>query len=353
MKEQYDAWLALNGPVAISFKEPLEAVQGADGVIFPPTFAPFSKEEAPSYVIDETADGKIAMVDTVGSQANRIEPMFKEDPYSTLVPKAIVRVGQREVFLLDAGHRAADALVRFSTKREELAAAFRDISESGNATKLAKLAPTSLIFGVWDSRGSNVKLPRLVGSSVRAYGVERLSRAAQFFSAFEKEETEALGYGREFLSSQGLSDAPAGKTLGGVIARKGIFREALLNLVALRAISGGSAESTRVLQRYALGLSLVALTAPFQSYLREGCLLVNAAGQPATRQTVLRDGSRESFTMDASGALGYAQAAAKDFGVGADWEADFETEAVGVAAKVKEDKAEKAKAKNAKAKKAK
>ncbi len=54
MKEQYDSWLAPNGPVAISLKEPLEAVQGADGVIFPPTFAPFSKEEAPNYVIDET-----------------------------------------------------------------------------------------------------------------------------------------------------------------------------------------------------------------------------------------------------------------------------------------------------------
>ena len=139
MKEQYDAWLALNGPVAISFKEPLEAVQGADGVIFPPTFAPFSKEEAPSYVIDETGEGRIAIIDTVGSQANRIEPMFKEEPYSALVPKAIVRVGQREVHLLDAGHRAADALVRFSTKREELSAAFREMSQNGNATKLAKL----------------------------------------------------------------------------------------------------------------------------------------------------------------------------------------------------------------------
>ena len=178
-----------------------------------------------------------------------------------------------------------------------------------------------------------------------------MSRAAQFFSAFEKEEIDLLGQGQDFLSSQGLSDAPAGKTLGGVIARKGIFREALLNLVALRAISGGSVESTKAVQRYVLGLSLVALTAPFRSFLREGCLLVYAAGQTATRQIVLRDGSREPFTLDASGALGHAKSVAKDFGVGRDWEADFETEAVGAAAEVKAEKTKKAAAKKAAAKK--
>ena len=348
MKEQYDSWLAPNGPVAISLKEPLEAVQGADGVIFPPTFAPFSKEEAPNYVIDETADGRVAIVDTVGSQANRIEPIFKNPPYSALVPRAVIRVGEREIHLLDAGHRAADAVVRFSTKSDELAAAFQDLSDTGNAMKLAKLAPTSLIFGVWDSRGSNIKLPRVVGSNVRAFGVEPLTRAAQFFSAFEKEETEALGYSQDFLSSQGLSDAPAGRTRGGVIARKGIVREALLNLVALRAISGGNFEQTRTLQRYVLGLSLVALTAPFQSYLREGCLLVNAREPKATRETVLRDGSRELFELSESGALTYAKIAAEDFVVGADWEATFQSEGLAAAAKAKVDKAEKAKTKKAK-----
>lgn len=348
MKEKYDEWLAMNGPVAVSLKEPLEAVQGAYGVIFPPTFAPFAKEDAPNYVIDETSEGRIAIVDTVGSQANRIEPIFKEAPYSALVPKAVIKVGAREVNLLDAGHRAADALVRFSSKKNAFADAFRELFDSGNAIKLAKLAPTSLIFGVWDSRGTNVKLPRLVGSTVRAFGVERLTRAAQFFSAFEKEETDSFGQSQDFLSAQGLSDAPAGRTLGGVIARKGISREALLNLVALRGISGGTPEGTKTLQRYVLGLSLVALTAPFQSYLREGCLLVNAGGQKETREVVLRDGSRKPLPLTESEALSYAQAAAESFGVGEDWEAVFENEAVAAAAKAKAEKAEKTKARKAK-----
>jgi len=224
--ERYDCWLASDGPVAVVVREPLEAVQGQEGVVFPPTFAPPAKGEVPSYVIDETTTGKTALLDTVGSQANRLEPMFKQPPCSELVPRALIRIGEREVNLLDAGHRAADAVVRFSTNSAALAAAFRDVAERGDATKLAKLAPTSLLFGVWDSRGTQVKLPRLIGSTVRAYCVEPLTRAAQFFSAFEKDETEELGYNQDFLSEQGFSDAPAGRGPGGVIARGGIRRAA-------------------------------------------------------------------------------------------------------------------------------
>jgi CRISPR-associated protein Csb1 len=185
-------------------REPLEPVLGKGAVIFPPTFAPPAKGDPPYYVIDETSQGKTAIVDTVGSQANRLEPLFKKEPYSKLVPLAVVKVGAREVNLLDAGHRAADALVRFSIQRLALSEAFRAIAERGDAGQLAKLAPTSLVFGVWDSRDTGVKVPRLVGSTVRAFGVEVLTRSAQYFSAFKKTETEALGQDQEFLSEQGL-----------------------------------------------------------------------------------------------------------------------------------------------------
>jgi CRISPR-associated protein Csb1 len=336
---RYDSWLAADGPVAVTLKEPLEAVQGDGGVIFPPTFAPFEKGAAPSYVVDETSDGKTALVDSVGSQANRMEPIFKEPPYAGLVPKAVVKIDTRQIDLLDAGHRAADAVVRFSSKRKDLAEAFRELADTGNAIKIAKLAPTSLVFGVWDSRGSGVKVPRLVGSTVRAFGVEPLTRAAQFFSALEKEETESFGQNQDFLSGEGLSDAPAGRTLGGVIARKGICREGLLNLVALRAIAGGSADESRKLQRYILGLALVALTAPFKSFLREGCLLVTATRHKTEQKVVRRDGSREDLALDAKAALAYAEVAAKDFGVGPGWEATFERSAVEEKAKSKVKKA--------------
>jgi len=349
--EEFDAWLAPDGPVAVTMREPLEPVLGKGAVIFPPTFAPPAKgDDPPNYVIDVTSEGKTAIVDTVGSQANRMEPLFKEEPYSKLVPRAVVQVGTtREVNLLDAGHRAADALVRFSNQKSVLSAAFRAISECRDFAPLAKLAPTSLVFGVWDSRDTGVKVPRLVGSTVRAYGVEPLTRSAQYFSAFEKSETETLGQTQEFLSEQGLSDAPAGRGPGGVIARGGVRRESVLNLVALRALATKSPEGTRALQRYVLGLALVALTAPLELFLREGCLLVPSEGEAAIRKEVSRTGKRVPFDVSAASALEFAQAAAAAFEVGPAWaEAAFDDELVKVAANAKVAKAKAAKAKKEK-----
>jgi CRISPR-associated protein Csb1 len=350
--EHFDAWLAPDGPVAVTMCEPLEPVLGVGAVIFPPTFAPLKDKdgEPPYYVIDPTSQGKTAIVDTVGSQANRMEPLFKQEPYSKLVPRAVVKVGTREVNLLDAGHRAADALVRFSSQKSVLSKAFRAISECGDFAPLGKLAPTSLVFGVWDSRDTHVKVPRLVGSTVRAYGVEPLTRSAQYFSAFEKSETEEFGQTQKFLSEEGLSDAPAGQGLGGVIARCGVRRESVLNLVALRALASDTPESTKKLQRYILGLALVALTAPLELFLREGCLLVPSAGEAAIRELVPRSGKRVPFALSADSALEFAQSAAAAFEVGPAWvAAAFDAALVKAAAEKKTTDAKAKKEKKTKA----
>ena len=61
-----------NGPVALHLKQKLVPVEGESGVIFPPTYADIG------YNIDELSDGtKVATIDSVGSQANRMEPIFK------------------------------------------------------------------------------------------------------------------------------------------------------------------------------------------------------------------------------------------------------------------------------------
>src|SRR5258707_3427755 len=95
----YDELLKTTGPVALTMKEYLEPAHGAGAVLFPATFAAPEerKEEKPSYVIDEIdaidqgkKEGrriKVGLVDTVGSQANRIEPIFKRQPYAALVPQ--------------------------------------------------------------------------------------------------------------------------------------------------------------------------------------------------------------------------------------------------------------------------
>jgi CRISPR-associated protein Csb1 len=344
---RFDSWLASEGPVAAAVREELQPVEGDDAVFFPPTFAPPQKGEAPKYVIDDAPDGKTVIVDTVGSQANRLEPLFKKEPLSRLVPRAVVKVGEREINLLDVGHRAADAVVRFSSRRIELRAAFQAIADSGNAQPLAKLAPTSLVFGAWDSRDTQVKLPRLIASRIRAYDVAPMTRSAQYFAAFEKEETEglkeALGLSQDALSELGFSDAPAGFSFGGVIARKGIRREATLNLIALRALGATDEEGTRKIQRYILGLSLVVLLADVELYLRQGCLLVTTGN--GKRELVFRDNRREDLSCSYGEAVEFAQTAAADFGVGPDWEASFSKEAAveGLGATKSAQKAKKAK----------
>ena len=339
----YEELLKTAGPVALTIKEYLEPVHGPEAVLFPATLAPpeDKKEDKPGYVIDPI-DGpvagqkiKVGLIDSVGSQANRIEPIFKREPYSALVPKGVVKVGEREVDILEMGHRAADALVRFSDQREAFQKAFEAVRDRGDSYELAKLAPTSIVFGAWDSRGTRVKLPRIVGSVIRAYDVQELKRSAQFFSAFEKDETEALGLDQKSLSAEGLSDSPAGIGPGGVIARGGVIREATLNLIVVRSLSGGDAPKTKALQEYILGLALIALLAPAEMFLREGCLLVRAKDKKAEFEAVYRDGKRTAFPTEEEKALEFTRKAAEHFGVGAGFAGVFQSDRVKAASEAK------------------
>src|SRR5690349_19224023 len=71
----FNAWLAPAGPVALRLRQqllPVEADENGRGVIFPPTYANIG------YNLDTLADGtRVVTIDTVGSQANRLEPIFK------------------------------------------------------------------------------------------------------------------------------------------------------------------------------------------------------------------------------------------------------------------------------------
>jgi CRISPR-associated protein Csb1 len=184
---QFDAWLSDGGPSALVMKEYLEPAAGRGDVIFPPTFAPPEDEKraASGYIIDGEGGKSVCLIDSSGSQANRIEPIFKTARYRHLVPQIEIKVKDRTVNFLDVGHRAADALVRSTELAPELEKAFGECV-TGNAKPLAMISPTSLVFGVWDSRGSQAKAPRLIDSTVRAFDVTKLSRSAQYFAALEK-----------------------------------------------------------------------------------------------------------------------------------------------------------------------
>jgi len=245
---QFDRYLGDDGPAALVIREPLMPVEGADGVLFPSTFA--AGDGFPGgYNIDTFGDEKegrnVCLVDSVGSQANRIEPRFMRDKYKHLVPQIVIKAGEHEVSILEAGHRAGDALVRCSSIQDEIEEVFR-ASTRGDVEPLARLAPTSLVFGVWNSRGekgNQDKRPRLIASSIRAFNVRKLTRSAVYSAPVdyslvdifsEQDKQKAEGDPKNPLSKRGFVNALASGTHGGVIAGGGVRRDATLGLAALR-----------------------------------------------------------------------------------------------------------------------
>lgn len=324
---KFDHYLDVSGPAALVIREQLVPVEGADGVFFPATYAASEdKTFKGGYNIDAFADGtNIALVDSVGSQANRIEPLFKSGDYAALVPQIVIEAGEKKINLLDAGHRAGDAIVRCSELQSELQAAFKALLK-GDAVPLAKIAPTSLVFGVWDSRDTQAKAPRLIASRIRAYDVKSLTRSAQYWAGGSPDpvtvydDQNVLGpitseEDRKQRSTSGFTHVPATATHGGVIAGgKGIRRDATLALSALRLLKSTNDEETKKLHRYILGLALVAFTKLPGGYLRQGTILVNDGTR--TFDEVAVNGARTHATLTHDIALEYAKAAAKAFVVG-------------------------------------
>lgn len=315
---KYDDWLQDGSDAAaLVFRQYLMPVEGKDAVFFPPTYP---IDEQAGYNIDKFDDGtNVCQIDSVGSQANRMEPIFSQEKYSHLVPQVNIAAGDRTINLLEAGHRAADAIVRFSSLAEELYNAFMAYRRNRDAMPLARIAPTSLVFGVWDSRGTQVKLPRIVRSVIRAYNVKVLTRSAQYATIagelLEKGEAEVTTKGPK--AELGLAHVPAVKTHGGVRLESNgeIRREAILNLTALRALRSPKPDETFLLRRYILGLALVSLTAPMDSNLREGCELVPVPETTAVWQLVKYDGTRSDHPMAHEEVFSFATAAAAAFGV--------------------------------------
>jgi CRISPR-associated protein Csb1 len=328
---QFDSWLTTDNFAALVIREYLEPVEGPDGVLFPATYAAAEDKKVfpGGYNIDPPeGERNICLVDSVGSQANRVEPIFGKPDYAHLVPQISVKAGEKSVSILDAGHRAGDALVRCTTLQKDLQDAFKAVLK-GNAEPLARVAPTSLVFGVWDSRDTQAKLPRLVASTIRAFDVKRLKRSAQYNPSTDYigdkllEETTDKKL-KDAYAERGFVHVPATGSHGGVIADGEIRRDATLSLAALRLLAAGKdTTKTLELRRYILGLSLVAFTSNPSTYLRQGCNLVPSE-KPRVFNLVHSDGTREGQKLTSSDVLKYATAAAKAFGVAGSKEVTFD-----------------------------
>jgi CRISPR-associated protein Csb1 len=388
---RYDAYLGdASDAAAIVIRERLRPVQGPRGVFFPPTFAAIGQGRKSDYHIDRIGpraddpegaqrDGVLAnrcTVDSVPSQANRLEARLLQ--YSgEHIPKVTIsgsRVNQSSLDLLEVGHRVADAVVRYSKVKNNGSEedGFKQFEEAlrayvkGDAGPLARLAPTSLVFGHWDSRDSATskstksKARRLIRSEIVAYNVARVTKRSQYWSSIDPEVNEELGQilaeAREAASKDpetknpasqlGMTDVPAPESPGGVIAFGPIKRTTIIALSGLRALAAfgkpkagavpeeESAPSgnqsvpdqgqTLALRRYLFALALAAAADSGVWDLREGCILVResesenekvvADRSAFTAVVVKHSGEEESFTLPSiDEASSYLEATARAF----------------------------------------
>lgn len=284
---------------ALTLRQPLEPVSGRDVPIFPPTYPPSRDREGhrfdTPYTINETGSGvRICDLDSVQSQANRMEAAFT-GPLADVVPRHAVRAGDRQVDLTELPHRAADATIRATDFAEHLRACFEAV-ESGDPVPLAKVAPTSLVYGVWDSRDTHVRLPRAVRSEIRAHDVSVLVRSSQYTGTFGQ---GVLGLNdRQWVKAvdAGFAPTPTIDTAGGILVDGEIIQAASILLSVLRRYR--TADGSELLPAYLLGLALGGLLTTGSEYdLRSGCALVRSA--PGEWQLVRASGERQAIEITA------------------------------------------------------
>ena len=283
--------------VAITLRQTLEPVEGRDVPIFPPTYPPNRDRKNhrfdTPYTINESTHGTwVCDLDSVQSQANRMETAFT-GMLADVIPHHVVQAGNRQADLTALPHRVADASIRATNFAERIRSCFEAI-ESGDPVPLARIAPTSLVYGAWDSRDTHVRLPRAVRSEIRAYDVSIFTRSAQYSGTFEQ---DILGLNdREWKKGAevGFAPTPSVDQPGGILVRGEIVQAASILLNVLRKYR--TADASDVLPAYLLGLALGALVTTGREYhLRSGCALVPAA--PGEWQSVSSTGQRQAVEI--------------------------------------------------------
>lgn len=178
----------------------LQPSGGEGDKVFPPTFAGAVYASEKRHIPGQTEPVNCVLLDSVQSQANRMEealqqaadageislPIIEVD-FTDYGPSGDAKKDEKEGRLLDAvgritslqvPHRLADAILRDSEydgqafRRSRIGRPLNEAS-SLNATPLYNLCPTALLFGMWDSTGPKgglgAKFERAIVSEVVGY----------------------------------------------------------------------------------------------------------------------------------------------------------------------------------------
>ena len=334
------------GAVAYRLVTELEPVGGANDKVFPPTYSGENRNAPARYALETDADGNLASVllDSAASQANRAELALRDalDAGDLNFPAPFVDfagcadVNFDRLSVLEAPHRIADAIFRDSELGGEpfrVTEIGREIFDSSvlNAMGVYKHAPTSLLFGVWDSTGprggGGMKFQRAYVSEIMGHypqtGVKVSSRIDPLGIrgvpvSIPKERTDENMWELDPKGKKNAADInhsnipPSVKSDAGGVYIKGATRTATLSLAALRKLrfKGRSLEA-QISARTALaalGMATLAYQAQADCDLRSRCLLIPTG--PSEFKAIARDRAEDSdISVDADSAAALLKAA--------------------------------------------
>ncbi len=319
---------AVKLPAVIRVLESLEPAGGMDFPVFPASYAGTGDNDPPVYdlsgvvygQVQETIRGKgkttvqrtqvisaeRCALDSPQSQANRMEEAFLDDPdLQSLVPQATVTIPRSsekkgEESVLRLPHRVADFRVRLSDKKDDVKTAIGAFA-NGDALKLLKLMPTSVVFGFWDSRAeeSQHKHARVLLSRIDAFDVVPCRRHTLYSGPYSADEfakavldkPAADKSDQDKMAERGYTNAPS-EGLGGVLVKGRIERLALISLTDIARLNcrddDNKTDKTDAARRYLFALAALAEAYPRSTgshRLRSGCELLTVS-----RKVELRGG---------------------------------------------------------------
>lgn len=224
---------AIIGDAAIRRVRRMQPVGGVGDKIFPPTYPGATNNDPARHVYErrrrDGADALSVLIDSVQSQANRLEEALRDLRPRVSFPAIAVDFSGTEVedippiTTLDAPHRVFDAIIRDSelggTKFKDTEAGLDLVrAKTSDATAVFKLSPTALVFGAWNSTGEGgglgAKFPRVIVSEIVGIGVaQEVTRSAS---------VKADGKQVSLTLTDGESGIASGKRTGSRIDPLGI-----------------------------------------------------------------------------------------------------------------------------------
>lgn len=352
----------------------LQPAGGAGDKVFPPTFAGAVYAVEKRRVPGRDDPVQCVLLDSVQSQANRMELALQDavDVGTIRMPLVVVDFSDHDptgdfeqdketgrlleavgrITSLQVPHRVADAILRDSElagtpfRKSEKGKALNRVSFS-NATPLFELCPTALVFGMWDSTGPKgglgPKFERAMVSEIVGIGAEtgdlrrgvrhdplQISRNVQALANEDRSlrrvaESKEKGVRPSELNHSSVPfpeqrDTKTERNYYDGVTIEHAEQTTTLSLIALRrlrfAVNGSGTAEVDIAARTvlsALGLCSATLAFEAGSGLRSRCLLWPEG--PMMWELLDRPGQEpESFLLTSSGAVELLNAAIENAG---------------------------------------